>query len=213
MGISDFTISALFDLGHTRASAYLQMYTYPWEAVKEIRRFLYALRLAIGTEYEEAEENVFFHRTAEISPDARVEGPCIVGAESKLGQCVLRGGVLIGEGCHVGNFAEVKESILFDGARVPHLSYVGNSVLGYRAHLGAGAILSNLKSDRSEVTVSVGGEKIPTHLEKCGSFLGDGAEIGCGAVLCPGTVVGKNTRIYPLVLARGAYPSGVIVKK
>ena len=213
MGPDNLRTERLYSLGHTLAAAYLHMYTYPWEAVRGLKAFVRNLRLSLGEDYEERGEGVFVHRTAHISPTALIEPPCVIGAGSEVRQACLRGGVLVGEGCVVGNAVEVKESILFDGVSLPHLSYVGDSILGFGVHLGAGAIVSNLKSDRSEVTLSLKEEKIFTGLRKAGAFLGDGTEVGCGAVLCPGPVTGKGVRIYPLVLARGAYPPDVIVKK
>ncbi len=213
MNEHELHVKNLFDLAHTPACAYLEMFTYPWEAVKGIAAFVRELSMTLGGDYFELAEGVYAHATARVSRSAELHGPAVIGAGSEVRQgAFVRGGVLVGENCVVGNSTELKNCILFDGVQVPHFNYVGDSVLGYKAHLGAGAVTSNVKSDRSEVTVKIGGLRLPTGLVKCGAFLGDGAEIGCNAVLCPGTVIGRRTSVYPLTLARGAYPADSIVK-
>ncbi len=199
----------LFTLAHTRAFSYLNLFPYPWEALCGLSAFFAALLPTLGPEFEPRGEGVFVHTAASVDPGARIFGPAVIGAGSEV-RCgaLLRGNVLLGEGCVVGNCSELKNAILFDGAKAPHFNYIGDSILGHRAHLGAGAVLSNLKSDGSEVAIAGKG----TGLRKCGAFLGDNAEVGCNAVLCPGTVLGKRTSVYPLTMCRGVYPADCIVK-
>lgn len=212
MKVSDCAMRALFDLRFTLAGSYLARFSYPWEALDGLSS-LFAELSAPGKDYEDRGEGVFVHKTAVVAPTALLIGPAVVGPHTELRHCAyLRGNVLLGEGCVVGNSVELKNSILFDGAKVPHLSYVGDSILGHGAHLGAGTILSNLKSDGSFVRIR-GEEDHATGRKKCGAFLGDFAEVGCGSVLCPGTVVGPRTVLYPLTLARGVYPPDSIVKR
>ena len=204
----------LFNFAHTRACTYLEMFKYPWEAVKGIEECIERISLALGEEFSNYGGGVFVHRSARVAPSAVLIGPCIVEENAEVRHCAfVRGGVLIGKGCVIGNSVELKNSILFDGVQIPHLSYAGDSILGYRAHLGAGVIISNLKADRSEIAIKVGNGRILSGLVKCGAFLGDGVEVGCNAVLCPGTVIGRGARIYPLALARGTYPENCIVKR
>ncbi len=202
----------LFDLAHTRACAYLRACTYPWEALAGLPDFFRELFAGLEGDYEDRGGGVFVHKTATVAPTALLLGPAVVGPRTEIRHCAfLRGNVLLGEGCVVGNSVELKNCVLFDGVQVPHLSYVGDSILGHGTHLGAGATISNLKSDRSAVVIR-GEEPLSTGRRKCGAFLGDFAEIGCGSVLCPGTVVGRHTTVYPLVLCRGVYPPDSIVK-
>ncbi len=215
MNVSECTIGALFDLSHTLAEGYLAQFCYPWEAVGGIGQFLRALicHLRGDKNFCERSPGVLVHRSAHIALSAELRAPCIVCADAEVRHgALLRGQVLVGRGCVVGNSVELKNSILFDGVHVPHFNYIGDSLLGYRSHFGAGAVTSNVKSDRSEVCVRVGERAFAMGGYKCGAFVGDGAEIGCNAVLCPGTVIGRNTTVYPLVLARGAYPANHIVK-
>lgn len=206
-------INALFDLRHTLAAEYLFGFSYPWEALGGIEDFLTQLSGTLGDDFTEIERGVLVHGTAKIAPTAHLSPPCIIcaGAQVRHG-AYIRGGVLVGENCVVGNSVELKNCILFDGVQVPHFNYVGDSILGYRSHLGAGAITSNVKADRSPVVIKADGEKIPTGRYKVGAFLGDHAEVGCNAVLNPGTVIGRHTAVYPLVCARGCYPADSIVK-
>lgn len=208
-----FIIENLFDLSHTLAADFLRNFQYPWEALSYISKFVEIYSTLLPTSYFEREKGVFVHQTAQIAPSAAIHAPCIIGANAQVRHCAfIRGGVLVGEGAVVGNSVELKNCILFDGVQVPHFNYVGDSILGYRAHLGAGAITSNVKGDRSPVAIKLREERIETGLKKCGAFLGDGVEVGCNAVLNPGTVIGKGTRVYPLVNVRGAYPANMIVK-
>ncbi len=210
-----FTVKTeeLFSLGHSLAGEYLGRFPHPWEALPGIADLLFSLIPSLGEGFRKIKEGVYVHETAVLSPAAFLGAPCIIGAGTEVRQgAFLRGSVLAGENCVVGNSAELKNCILFDGAEVPHFNYVGDSILGYRAHMGAGAVTSNLKSDRTPVTVTVNGEKRETGLKKCGAMLGDFAEIGCNCVLNPGTVVGKRTRVYPLTSLRGVYPADAIVK-
>ena len=212
---------SLFSLENTIAKGLLEKIVYPWEAVCKIRDYIFLLGEALDKrEYERVGECVYISRRAKIDASAKIDGPCIVSAGAELRKgAFLRGNCIIGEGCVVGNSSEIKNSILFNYAQVPHFNYVGDSILGFRAHLGAGAKISNLKSDRSNVTIELGGEKLKTDLKKLGAIIGDNVEIGCNAVLNPGTIIGKNTTVYPLSCVRGyvnensIYKNGEIVRK
>ena len=203
----------LFDLGHTAAAEYLKAFTYPWEALEGLEAFICRLQASLGGDYTEVSAGVFVHKTAKIAPTAYLGAPCIIGANTQVRHCAfVRGAALVGEGCVVGNSVELKNCILFDGVEVPHFNYVGDSILGYKAHMGAGSVTSNIKSDRTDVTIRLGEEKIETGLRKMGAMLGDRVEVGCNSVLNPGTVIGKRTSVYPLSSLRGAYPADCIVK-
>ena len=209
-------ISALFhDLNTTRARPHLLLYRYPWEILETLGAVIFALGASLpADEFETRGEGIWISRRAAVAEDAHLQAPCIVedGAELRHG-ALLRGGTLVGRGAVVGNSCELKNCILFDGVQVPHFNYVGDSVLGYRVHLGAGAITSNLKGDRSEVVICAAGQRLSTGRKKVGAMLGDGVEVGCHAVLNPGTVVGIGTRIYPLTSVRGYLPPGCIYKR
>ena len=204
----------LFDLSHTGAGEYLGKYEYPWQALSGIKGFIISLGRTLDiNEYELRGENIFIHKTAAVAPTAFIAPPCIIGKNSEIRHCAfIRGSALIGENCVVGNSTELKNVILFDNVQVPHYNYVGDSILGYKSHMGAGSITSNVKSDKTLVAVKNGSEKIETGLKKFGAVLGDGVEIGCGSVLNPGTVIGRNTNIYPLSCVRGVIPSDSIYK-
>ncbi len=204
----------LFDLDHTQAKGYLSAYAYPWEALKSLKAFLRGLgRTLDKREYEELDHEIWVHRSATISPTAYLLSPCIVGAGSEIRHgAYLRGGVLLGKRCVVGNSTELKNSLLFDGVKAPHFNYVGDSILGFNAHLGAGAVLSNVKADGGLVTVREGSEGVETELRKLGAMVGDHAEIGCNCVLNPGTVIGKNSTVYPLSSVRGMVADNSIYK-
>jgi len=209
-----YTILDLFDLEHTAAKAYLSQFTYPWEALKGIREMIIRLGQELGDDYEQREEQVWVHKTAKAAPTAYIGAPCIIGPETEVRHCAfIRGSALIGAGCVVGNSAELKNVILFDGVQTPHYNYVGDSILGYKAHMGAGSITSNVKGDKSLVTVRMGDEAIATGLKKMGAMLGDHAEIGCNSVLNPGTIVGRNAQVYPLSSVRGTVPANAIWKR
>ena len=214
------TIKDLFDLDHTIAKDYLAQFTYPWEALAGIKDFI----LSVGPtleDYDEVSPQVWVHKTATVAPTAFLGGPCIIGPETEVRHCAfIRGSALVGAGCVVGNSVELKNVILFDGVQTPHYNYVGDSILGYKAHMGAGSITSNVKSDKTLVVVRCGAERAETGRKKVGAMLGDHVEIGCNSVLNPGTVIGRESQIYPLSCVRGEVPErsiwktgGVVVKK
>ncbi len=202
----------LFDLSRTFAADYLGGFLYPWEALDGIGKFLLSAFSSLGAEFSHYGENIYVHNSAKIASSAHICGPTVICAGAEIRHCAfIRGCALIGEECVVGNSCEVKNSILFDGVQTPHFNYVGDSILGFKAHLGAGAITSNVRSDKSNVIIH--GEKdIPTGRKKVGAMLGDGVEIGCNSVLNPGTVIGKNSTVYPLSSVRGVIPADSIFK-
>lgn len=211
----------LFDLGHSLAGDRLQAYEYPWQALPCIKEWILQLGAALGEEYDQPSADVWVHRTAKIAPTAYLGGPCIIGPGTEVRHCAfIRGSALVGENCVVGNSVELKNVILFDGVQVPHYNYVGDSILGYKAHMGAGSVTSNVKSDKTLVVVKNGQEQIPTGLKKMGAMVGDFVEVGCNSVLNPGTVIGPRSNIYPTSSVRGVVPpdsiwktGGVIVAK
>lgn len=211
----------LYDLGHTMAGEYLQQFEYPWQALSGIKNLILDLGSRLGEEYTEVAPTVWVHKTAKVAPTAYLGTPCIIGANTEVRHCAfVRGSALVGENCVVGNSVELKNVILFDNVQVPHYNYVGDSILGYKSHMGAGSLTSNVKSDKTLVVVKNGDEKIETGLKKFGAMLGDGVEVGCNSVLNPGTVIGKNSNIYPTSCVRGVVPGdsiwktgGIIVKK
>ena len=206
--------SELFDTAHSRAGLYVMQYAYPWELLPHWGEIVSELARTLPAErFTEQSEGVWIANSARVHPSAVITGPCIIDeeAEVRVG-AFLRGNVLVGRGAVVGNSTELKNALLFDGVQVPHYNYVGDSVLGYRAHLGAGAITSNVKGDKSNVVIKCGNELHPTGLRKCGAMIGDRAEIGCGCVLNPGAVIGKGTQIYPLCSVRGVIPAEHIYK-
>ena len=204
----------LLDLNYTVAKSYLEKYEYPWEAIPEIKNFILEIgRKLDKEEYEEIKENVWIHKSASVDENVVIIGPAIIGKESQIRHCAyIRENVIIGEGCTIGNSCEIKNSIIFDNSQVPHFNYVGDSLMGYRSHMGAGSIVSNLKSDKSNITVRNVDEKIDTNLRKFGAIIGDGVEIGCNSVLNPGTIVGRNSNVYPLARVRGVVPENSIYK-
>ena len=206
-------ISELFDLRRTLALPYLTRFTYPWEALGGLSPFLLYLGKTLSPQdFCEISPDIYVHRTAQIAPSAKIEAPAIIGANTEIRHgAYLRGAVLIGEHCVVGNSTEVKNSILFDRVQVPHFNYVGDSILGYRAHFGAGVITANVRLDHGEVIIH-SCEAHATGRMKCGAMIGDFVEVGCNSVLCPGTVIGKNTQIYPLSVVRGVIPENSILK-
>ncbi|MDO4291902.1 MAG: UDP-N-acetylglucosamine pyrophosphorylase [Eubacteriales bacterium] len=207
-------ISSLYSLEETVAAPYLEKFTYPWEALAGIREFIVALGESLPEDrFEKRGEDVWVAKSAKVAPTACLNGPCIVDEEAEVRHCAfVRGSAIIGKGAVVGNSTELKNVILFNKVQVPHYNYVGDSILGYRAHMGAGSITSNVKSDKTLVVVKGGGEEIETGLKKFGAMLGDCVEVGCNSVLNPGTVIGKNTNIYPLSRVRGYVPAGSIYK-
>ena len=203
----------LFDMDHTRAAAYLAGFEYPWQALAGIKDLILTLGPGLGDEYTEVSPSVWVHKTAQVAPTAYLGAPCIIGAGTEVRHCAfVRGSALVGDGCVVGNSVELKNVILFDGVQVPHYNYVGDSILGYKSHMGAGSITSNIKSDQTLITIRNGEEALPTGLIKIGAMLGDRVEVGCNSVLNPGTIVGRNSNIYPLSCVRGVVPEKHIWK-
>ena len=209
-----YTICELYDLEHTAARSYLEQFEYPWEALKGIKQMIIDLGKTLDSEeYTEVSENVWVHKTAKIFPSAYLGAPCIVGPRTEVRHCAfVRGSALIGADCVVGNSVELKNVILFDHVQVPHYNYVGDSILGYYAHMGAGSITSNVKADRNLVVVHDINEDIETGIKKFGAMLGDHAEIGCNTVMNPGTVIGRNSNVYPVCCVRGVVPHSSIYK-
>ena len=207
-----YTTEQLFDLRHTLAADYLRGFTYPWEALQGIKEYIIHLGIGLGAEYNEIAPQVWVHQTAEIAPTAHLGAPCIIGADTQVRHgAFIRGSALVGDGCVVGNSVELKNVILFDQVQVPHFNYVGDSILGYKSHMGAGSVTSNVKSDKSLVVIH-GDQDIPTGLKKMGAMLGDRVEIGCNSVLNPGTVIGRDSNVYPLSCVRGVVPERSIYK-
>ena len=209
-----YTINDLYDLDHTLASDYLKQFTYPWEALKGIKDFILSLGETLNPdEYVEVSEHVWVHKTAKVFPSAYLGAPCIIGPNTEVRHCAfIRGSALVGADCVVGNSVELKNVILFDHVQTPHYNYVGDSILGYYSHMGAGSITSNVKSDKKLVVVHNGGENIETGVKKFGAMLGDHVEVGCNSVLNPGTVVGRGCSIYPTSCVRGVIPEKSIHK-
>ena len=207
-------VKSLYDLSFTAAAPLLSEVSYPWEALPRIKDFILSLIKELDREeYYERGENVFVHKSARVAESAHISGPAIIGEGTEIRHCAfIRGSALVGKNCVVGNSTELKNVILFDNVQVPHYNYVGDSILGRGSHMGAGAITSNVKSDKTLVTVNFEGKKHETGLKKFGAMLGDGVEVGCGSVLNPGTVIGKNTNIYPLSSVRGFVPEKSIYK-
>ena len=207
------TIRELFDLSHTRAGAYLAGFTYPWEALAGISELIRQLGPALGEDFRQAAPEVWVHKTATVAPTAYLGAPCIIGAGTEVRHgAFIRGSALVGDGCVVGNSVELKNVVLFDCVQTPHYNYVGDSILGYKAHMGAGSITSNVKSDKSHVVVKEPGCPIDTGRKKFGAMLGDGVEVGCNSVLNPGTIVGRYSNIYPTSCVRGVIPANSIYK-
>ena len=211
----------LYDLTHTLAGEYLARFEYPWQALKGVKDMILDLGKTLSDDYEEIAPQVWVHKTATVAPTAYIGAPCIIGPETEVRHCAfIRGSALVGTKCVVGNSVELKNVILFDNVQVPHFNYVGDSILGHRSHMGAGSVTSNVKSDKTLVVVKNGGESIETGLKKFGAMLGDGVEVGCNSVLNPGTIIGKNSNIYPTSCVRGVVPErsiwktgGIIVRK
>ena len=203
----------LFDLSHSMAGNYLNQFEYPWQALSGIKDLILSLGQNLGADYREIQPQVWVHTTAKVAPTAYLGAPCIIGAGTEVRHCAfIRGSALVGENCVVGNSVELKNVILFDNVQVPHYNYVGDSILGYKSHMGAGSLTSNVKSDKTLVVVKNGTEQIPTGLKKFGAMLGDFVEVGCNSVLNPGTVIGRHTNIYPTSCVRGVVPADSIWK-
>lgn len=204
----------LFDLTHTRAKELFLTKVYPWEVLPEIGSFIIALGETLSLdEYEKRGADIWIHKEADVMESAYIKGPVIIGRNTQVRHCAfIRGNALVGDHAVVGNSTELKNVILFDNVQVPHYNYVGDSILGYKAHMGAGSITSNVKADKKNIIVKANDEYIETGLRKFGAMIGDHVEIGCGAVLNPGCVVGANAQIYPLSMVRGYIPAGFIYK-
>ena len=211
-----YTINEMYDLDHTLASNYLKQFTYPWEALKGIKDLIIELGSQLSSdEYTEVSEHVWVHKEATVFPSAYLGAPCIIGKGTEVRHgAFVRGSALVGENCVVGNSVELKNVIIFDNVQVPHYNYVGDSILGYKSHMGAGSITSNVKSDKTLVVVKdrINGEQIETGLKKMGAMLGDYVEVGCNSVLNPGTMIGRHSNIYPLSRVRGIVPDHSIFK-
>lgn len=207
-----YTIKELFDLEHTEAKDYLGAFTYPFEALKGVSAFIEQLGARLNDEYQEIAPKIWAHKSAKIALTAYIGAPCIIGENTEIRHSAyIRGSALIGNNCVVGNSVELKNVILFDGVQVPHYNYVGDSILGYKAHMGAGSITSNVKSDKTPVVIK-GERPLETGLKKVGAFLGDFVEVGCNSVLNPGTVIGRRAQIYPLSCVRGVVKENCIYK-
>ena len=212
--MKDLTVLELYDLSHTAARPLLEGVTYPWQALAGIGDFIRQLGASLpADEYDHPADAVWIHKTAKVAPTAYIGEGVIIGAGTEVRHCAfIRGNALVGEGAVVGNSTELKNVILFDGVQVPHYNYVGDSILGYKAHMGAGSITSNVKSDKTLVVIKAGKDKIETGIKKVGAMLGDRVEVGCGSVLNPGTVIGRDSNVYPLSSVRGFVPAGSIYK-
>ena len=212
--MKELSVTELFDLSHTLAAPLLSSVTYPWEALPRIKEFILELGKTLPQdEYDSPTEGIWIAKDASVAPSAVINPPCIIGKGAEVRHCAfIRGSALVGAGAVVGNSCELKNCILFDKVQVPHFNYVGDSILGFKSHMGAGSITSNIKSDKTNVVISANGEKITTGLKKIGAILGDEVEVGCNSVLNPGTVVGKNSNIYPLSSVRGYVPPKHILK-
>lgn len=212
--VKQVTIKELYDLTETAAKPLLESVTYPWEALPKIKDFIIELGNSLDPEaYEKHGENIWIHKSATVFDSAYIAGPCIIGKDTEVRQCAfIRGSALVGDNCVVGNSTELKNVIIFNNVQVPHYNYVGDSILGFHSHMGAGSITSNVKSDKTLVHVKGADFDIATGMKKFGAMLGDYVEIGCNSVLNPGTVIGSHSNIYPLSRVRGYVPSNSIYK-
>ena len=212
--VKQVTIKELYDLTETAAKPLLESVTYPWEALPKIKDFIIELGNSLDPEeYEKRGENIWIHKSATVFDSAYIAGPCIIGKDTEVRQCAfIRGSALVGDNCVVGNSTELKNVIIFNKVQVPHYNYVGDSILGFHSHMGAGSITSNVKSDKTLVHVKGADFDIATGMKKFGAMLGDYVEVGCNSVLNPGTVIGSHSNIYPLSRVRGYVPSNSIYK-
>ena len=209
-----YTIDQLLDLSHTRAAALFEGKTYPWEVLGDIKEFILALGPTLPEdEFDHPAEGVWIAKDAKVFPSAYIGAPCIIDHETEVRHCAfIRGSAIVGRNCVVGNSVELKNVVLFDNVQTPHYNYVGDSILGYKSHMGAGSITSNVKSDKTLVVVKNGDEHIETGLKKFGAILGDHVEVGCNSVLNPGCVLGRGVSVYPTSCVRGVVPEGSIYK-
>ena len=208
-----YTVNDLYDLNHSIAGSYLAGFSYPWEALDGIKELILRLGSTLGDDYAQPAPQVWVHKTAVVAPTAYLGAPCIIGPGTEVRYCAfIRGSALVGENCVVGNSVELKNVILFDNVQVPHYNYVGDSILGYRSHMGAGSLTSNVKSDKTLVVIKSKDEAIPTGRKKVGAMVGDFVEVGCNSVLNPGTVIGRHSNIYPTSCVRGVVPENSIFK-
>ena len=212
--VKQVTIKELYDLTETAAKPLLESVTYPWEALPKIKDFIIELGNSLDPEeYEKRGENIWIHKSATVFDSAYIAGPCIIGKDTEVRQCAfIRGSALVGDNCVVGNSTELKNVIIFNNVQVPHYNYVGDSILGFHSHMGAGSITSNVKSDKTLVHVKGADFDIATGMKKFGAMLGDYVEVGCNSVLNPGPVIGSHSNIYPLSRVRGYVPSNSIYK-
>ncbi len=213
--MEELQIQNLYTLEETIAADYLSKFVYPWEALAGIEDFIVELGKSLPKDkFQEVKEHVWIAKSANVYPTAYINGPCIIDEDAEVRHCAfIRGKAIVGKGAVVGNSTELKNVILFNKVQVPHYNYVGDSILGYKAHMGAGSITSNVKSDKKHVVIHVRDEKIETGLKKMGAMLGDHVEVGCNTVMNPGTVIGKNSNVYPTSMVRGFVPENSIFKK
>lgn len=214
MSIAEMTIENMYDLEQTIAAEVFKGHVHPWEVLPLIKDYIMELGSQLSLdEYDLVGENVWIAKSAKVAPTAFINGPAIIGKEAEVRHCAfIRGNAIVGEHCVVGNSTELKNVILFNYVQVPHYNYVGDSILGYRSHMGAGSITSNVKSDKTLVSIKCGEEVKETGLKKVGALLGDYVEVGCNSVLNPGTVIGRNSNVYPLSSVRGCIPANSIYK-
>ncbi len=212
--MENLKVKNLLDLDKTIAKDLFDGIEYPYEALPKIKDFIIELQKTLSDDFKEISEGVFVHKDATVMPSAYIAAPCIIDAGAEVRHCAfIRGSAIVGKNCVVGNSTELKNVVLFDNVQVPHYNYVGDSILGFKSHMGAGSITSNVKSDKTPVTVKTDNGKVDTGFKKFGAILGDHVEIGCGTVLNPGSIVGRNTSVYPLSMVRGYVPADSIYKK
>lgn len=211
----DTKIAKLFDPEHTIAKGYLKQFKYPWETLAGLGDYILLLGDTLPREeYRQIGEDIWIHRTVEIPATVSLSGPLIICKNAEIRHCAFfRGKVIVGEGAVIGNSCELKNSIVFDKAQIPHYNYIGDSIIGYKSHMGASSLTSNLKSDKTFIVIHCADGEIETGIKKIGAMIGDGVEVGCGSILNPGTIIGKNSNIYPLSNVRGCVDAGSIYKK